>query len=80
MGPEASFGFPHIPFLQVVMPGVISDQLLAADCGTTTAELTNKPADLLFSKEDLAAGNATPARTPGVSQLSKTKMNAIHSM
>ena len=78
-GQEAIFGFPHILSLQVVVPGVMNDQLLAADCGTTPAELTNKLADLLFSKEELVAGNATPARTAGVSLLSEAKMNAIRS-
>ena len=61
------------------MPGITKEQLTVADCGTTPADLTNKLTDLLFSKEELASGNATPARTAGISILSEMKLNAIRS-
>ena len=57
--------------------GVKQSDLRAVDCQLRVKDLCRKLVELPFTEEDLKKGNATEARTAGVSLLNSHKLYAI---
>ena len=55
------------------MVGIDATHLAAADAHDDPGHLSQKLAELLFSKEELACGCATKPRKPGIQQLDVKK-------
>ena len=63
--------------LKVWIESVSEFDLRAVDCQLRARNLCRKLAELLFSEEELKHGNATEARTSGVTLLDSHKLYAI---
>lgn len=62
------------------VPGVAESVLRGVDCQLRCKDLCRKLVELLFTEEDLRQGNATEARTAGVSLLDQARLYAIRGM
>ena len=65
---------------KVWVGGIQQRELRAVDCQLRVKDLCRKLADLLFTKEKLRQGNATEARTTGVTLLDSYKLYAIQGL
>ena len=73
------FGDPHSTQqdLRAWVPDISEADVRAVDCQLRTRDLCRKLTELLYTKEDLAQGNATEARTSGIKLLDPHKLYAI---
>ena len=60
--------------------GIEQKDLRAIDCQLRVKDLCRKLVDLLFTEEELRLGNATEARTSGVTLLDSHKLYAIRGL
>ena len=60
--------------------GIKQKDLKAVDCQLRVTDLCRKLVDLLFNEEELQLGNATEARTSGITLLDSQKLYAIRGL
>ena len=66
--------------VKVWVPGITEVALRGVDCQLRCKDLCRKLVELVFTEEELRQGNATEARTPGVSLLDQTRLYAIRGL
>ena len=71
------FGDAANPDLRVWMANISRARLEAVDSLSDAPSLAGSLAHLLFTAEEMATQNATPARTPGIKLLDDLRLNAI---
>lgn len=72
------FGNPNVnDDARVWVPRVTEAQLRGVDCQLRCRDLCQKLTELLFTYDELRQGNATEARTPGVTMLDANRMYTI---
>ena len=73
-------GNPVDPSERVWVDRVTQPQLASTDSQTDASSLAGALAHLLFTPEELATQNATPARTQGVGLLDAQRLTAIRGL